>query len=110
MSIIPHGQAPRTTWNHSACTQQYDGQRPSVMAVIFPIALSLVSVAYASGQGAENEATRNIPLTVPAGVPLRLYLTKRIPKRFNAPVEAKTLSPIYAFDHEVIPAGTRVLG
>ena len=80
------------------------------MAVIFPIALSLVSVAYASGQSTENEPTRNIPLTVPAGVPLRLYLTKRIPKRFNAPVEAKTLSPIYAFDHEVIPAGTRVLG
>jgi hypothetical protein len=80
------------------------------MAVSLAIALSLVSVASAAGQGAGNEQMRNIPLTVPAGIPLRLYLTKRIPKRFNAPVEARTLSPLYAFDHEVIPAGTRVLG
>ena len=35
-------------------------------------------------------------LTVPTGVPLRLCLTKRIPKRLNAPVEAEMLSPIYA--------------
>jgi hypothetical protein len=49
-------------------------------------------------------------MTVPAGVPLRLYLTKRVSKRSNAPVEAKLLTPVYAFDHEVIPAGTQVFG
>ena len=51
-----------------------------------------------------------MPLTVPAGVPLRLYLTKRVSKRLDAPVAAKLLTPLYAFDHEVIPAGTQVLG
>src|SRR5579863_2573991 len=84
------------------------------MAVRLAIALCLVSVAFAAPQDAAtdsaNDHSRSISLTVPAGVPLRLYLTKRIPKRFNAPVEAKLLTPLYAFDHEVIPAGTQVLG
>ena len=52
----------------------------------------------------------SLPLVVPAGVPLRLYLTKRVSKRIDAPVEAKLLTPLYAFDHEVIPAGTQVFG
>jgi hypothetical protein len=80
------------------------------MAASLAIALSLVSVALTPGQDARNEQTRNIPLTVPAGVPLRLYLTKRIPKRTDAPVEARLMTPVYAFDHVVIPAGTLVLG
>jgi hypothetical protein len=72
------------------------------------IALSLTAGAF--GQDAGNDQTRSISLTVPAGVPLRLYLTKRVSKRLNAPVEAKLLTPVYAFDHEVIPAGTPVFG
>ncbi|MCU1337638.1 MAG: hypothetical protein JWO19_3219 [Bryobacterales bacterium] len=80
------------------------------MAARLAIALSLISVAIASPQDTGNDPTRNTSLTVPAGVPLRLYLTKRISKRSNAPVEARVLSPVYAFDHEVIPAGTQVLG
>jgi len=80
------------------------------MAARLAIALISAFVAVASPQDTGNGQTRNIPLTVPAGVPLRLYLTKRVPKRSDAPVEAKLLTPVYAFDHEVIPAGTRVLG
>src|SRR5258708_27027646 len=68
--------------------------------------LSLLPVWLALAQ----EPSRNVPLTVPAGTPLRLYLTKRIPKRLNAPVQAKMLAPLYAFDREVIPAGTQVFG
>ena len=66
----------------------------------------LVLIAIASAQ----DTSTTIPLTVPAGVPLRLYLTKRVSKRLDAPVAAKLLTPLYAFDHEVIPAGTQVLG
>src|SRR6202043_112390 len=44
------------------------------------------------------------------GATLRLYLTKRVSKRSGAPVEAKLLTPLYAFDHEVIPAGTEAFG
>ena len=68
--------------------------------------LSLLSVGLALAQ----EPSRIVPLTVPAGTPLRLYLTKRIPRRLNAPVQAKMLAPLYAFDREVIPAGTDVFG
>ena len=57
-----------------------------------------------------QQPSRDIALTVPAGAPLRLYLTERIPKRLNAPVRAKLLSPLYAFDREVVPIGTEVLG
>jgi len=39
-----------------------------------------------------------------------LYLTKRVSKRLAAPVEAKLLEPVFAFDREVIPAGTVALG
>jgi len=84
------------------------------MAVRLAIALSLVSIAFSAPQDTANDKatdqTRSISLTVPAGVPLRLYLTKRVAKRLNAPVEAKLLTPLYAFDREVIPAGTQVLG
>jgi hypothetical protein len=43
-------------------------------------------------------------------VPIRLYLTQRLPKRQGAPVEAKVIDPVYAFDHQVIPSGAIVLG
>jgi hypothetical protein len=57
-----------------------------------------------------QEPSLDISLAVPAGAPLRLYLTQRIPKRLNAPVRARMVSPLYAFDREVVPAGTEVFG
>jgi hypothetical protein len=51
-----------------------------------------------------------VPLTVPAGAAVRLYLTRKIPKKPGAPVEAKLLESVYAFDREVIPAGAVVMG
>src|SRR4029077_18096116 len=38
------------------------------------------------------------------------YLTKRVPKRTGAPVEARLLESVFAFDREVIPAGTVAQG
>src|SRR5260370_12068643 len=52
----------------------------------------------------------SISLTVPSGTPLRLYLTKKVSKRADSPVEAKVIEPVYAFDREVIPAGSMVTG
>ena len=69
-----------------------------------------VGAAIAAAPAQNNSQDQTTQLTVPAGSPLRLYLTKRIPKRPNAPVEAKVLEPVYAFDREVIPAGSQVLG
>jgi hypothetical protein len=70
----------------------------------------LVSVTFAYPQNSQSNQPQNIPLMIPAGVPLRLYLTKRVSKRMDAPVEAKLAVPVYAFDHEVIPSGTRAAG
>ena len=74
------------------------------LMVVKLVAGLFVLIAIASPQDS------SLPLVVPAGVPLRLYLTKRVSKRIDAPVEAKLLTPLYAFDHEVIPAGTQVFG
>ena len=74
--------------------------------------LGVFSLALLPGATAAGSESRQqeIPLVVPAGVPLRLYLTKRVPKRGGAPVEAKVLEAVYAFDRLVIPAGAVVLG
>ena len=73
------------------------------------IGFAVFSSALAAADPSANP-TATIPLTLPAGLPLRLYLTKRVSKKLNAPVEAKLLTPVYAFDHEVIPAGVPALG
>lgn len=75
---------------------------------ILTIGFSLLS----AGEGQTNDPPQasTIPITVPAGVPLRLYLTKRVSKKVDAPVEAKVLEAVFAFDHQVIPAGATVLG
>jgi hypothetical protein len=80
------------------------------MNVKYLTAIFLSVVVCAQPQASENEPQQSIPLTVPASVPLRVYLTKRVPKKVGAPVEAKLLEGVYAFDREVIPAGTVALG
>src|ERR1035438_8700122 len=71
--------------------------------------ISLFSLS-ASAQTAADEALPNISLTVPSGAPLRLYLAKRVSKRLGAPVEAKLLESVFAFDREVLPIGTVAMG
>jgi hypothetical protein len=63
-----------------------------------------------AGQAAGGDEAPEVPLSVPSGAPLRLYLTKKIPKRAGTPVEGKILEPVYAFDKEVVPAGSIVTG
>ena len=71
----------------------------------------LFSSPSASAQAVSpGETLPQISLSVPSGAPLRLYLTKRISKRAGAPVEAKLLESVFAFDREVIPAGTEAQG
>jgi hypothetical protein len=66
--------------------------------------------ASATAQTAADKETLKVSLSVPSGVPLRLYLTRRVSKRAGAPVEAKVLEPVFAFDREVVPAGTVAQG
>src|SRR5579885_785044 len=69
-------------------------------------AFSIAGTARSQSAGTAAE----VALTVPAGTPLRLYVTNRFSKRAGAPVSAKVLEPVYAFDREVIPAGAVVMG
>jgi hypothetical protein len=72
------------------------------------MAILVVSAVHGSPQSAED--TQTVPLVVAAGTPLRVYLTRRLSKRLNEPVESKLLDPLFAFDREVAPAGSQVLG
>lgn len=78
-----------------------------ILAVLF------FGVAQGAAQervGASKGPEERIALTVPAGAPLRVYLTKRLSKRLDLPVEARLIDPLFAFDRQVAPAGSRVLG
>src|ERR1035441_8777082 len=79
------------------------------LGILAAACISLFS-AWATAQTPADEETSKISLSVPSRAPLRLYLTKRVSKRLGAPVEAKLLEPVYAFDREGVPAGTVVRG
>jgi hypothetical protein len=64
----------------------------------------------ASGEQAATITKITVPLTVPAGTPLRLYITRRAWFRPGQQVTAKTIEPVWAFDRVVIPAGTVLNG
>ena len=83
--------------------------RPVLLCVVFLLASGSLAGQQTAGN-ANDPSSKTISLNVDAGVPLRVYLTKRLSKRLNEPVHAKLLDPVFAFDREVIPAGTEVLG
>jgi len=87
-------------------SDRINAQEVSRMKIGLTAAGISLFAAMASAQTTANEETPRISLDVPSGAPLRLYLTKRISKRAGAPVEAKLLEPVFAFDREVVPAGT----
>jgi hypothetical protein len=80
--------------------------RPGVLAII----VASLFVPAVDAQTPTEEGVFSVALHVPSGAPLRLYLTKRASKRVGAPVEAKVMEPIFAFDRQVVPAGTIALG
>jgi hypothetical protein len=69
-----------------------------------------LSGTLAIAQTTPDEGSPKVTLNIPSGVPLRLYLTRRVSKKLGEPVQAKLLEPVFAFDREVIPAGTVALG
>src|ERR1017187_6777608 len=70
----------------------------------------LVACISISALPAADEDNLKISIQVPPGAPLRVYLTRRLPKRLGAPVEAKVMESVFAFDREVVPVGTVALG
>ena len=51
-----------------------------------------------------------IPITLEKGTPLNIALDRPIPIRQGEPVEGVPLQPIYSFDREAVPKGSKVLG
>ena len=80
--------------------------------VLFVYALLSASflAAPAASQTTTDQQVPTVSLSVPTGAPLRLYITRRVPKQLGAPVEAKLMEAIFAFDREAVPAGTIALG
>jgi hypothetical protein len=77
--------------------------RPVLLCVVFLLASGPLAGQQNAGD-ANDPSSKTISLNVDAGVPLRVYLTKRLSKRLNEPVHAKLLDPVFAFDREVIPS------
>src|SRR5215467_2389594 len=65
--------------------------------------------AHAQSPAVLNDAQME-RLTVPEGAPLRVILTQKLRFKMNQPVHAKIVEPVYAFDREVLPEGTEILG
>jgi hypothetical protein len=65
----------------------------------------------ASSAIASHPAPSLIPLTVPAGTPLKVALDQEVRvQKVGQPVHGKTVEPVYAFDKLVVPAGSEVIG
>jgi hypothetical protein len=77
----------------------------SVFAVI-----SATGVAWSANDLPSATTTLQVPLTVAAGVPLRLYTIKRLRMRIGEPVQARLIDPVYAFDRIVVPSGAELQG
>src|SRR5947208_3483653 len=55
--------------------------------------------------------SQRIPLVVPAGTPLSVQLDKRLRLQgVGQPVEGRVVEPVFAFQKEVIPAGSELTG
>ena len=70
---------------------------------------ALTTVSSLSAAQPPDPAT--VRLTVAAGRSIEVVIDQRITiKSVGQPVSGNLVEPLYAFDREVVPAGTRVLG
>jgi hypothetical protein len=54
---------------------------------------------------------RSVALSLPVGTPLQVALDREVRvKRVGQPLQGHLLQPVYAFDHLVLPLGTKVQG
>jgi hypothetical protein len=59
----------------------------------------------------ETPAQRAVALSLPVGTPLQVALDREVRvKRVGQPLQGHLLQPVYAFDHLVLPLGTKVQG
>jgi hypothetical protein len=96
-------------------------KRLAVFCTILFVALLAVDAkpqsSAARGSYADSSAAGNLPtsrtmtLSVPVGTPLQVALDHETRvKKVGQPIQGHLMQPVYAFDHVVLPLGTRVLG
>ena len=69
------------------------------------------SVPPPSPASPQPEPTDSIPLTVPAGAPLKVSLDQEVRiQKVGQPVHGKVVEPVYSFDKIVVPVGSEVTG
>jgi len=81
-----------------------------VFCVFCGLYSSLATAQEKDAPVAGNAAPTPIALDVGRGVPLRVIVTGKLRFKENEPVHARTVEPLFAFDREVVPAGTEVSG
>ena len=87
-----------STWCQTLATRPAEPHPPSSDAVPLPAP-------------ALPEVSSSIPLTVPAGTPLKVALDQEVRIReVGQPVHGKVVEPVYSFDKIVVPAGSEVTG
>jgi hypothetical protein len=78
---------------------------------VFALLGCLTGAAYAQPAPATPTIRFTIvPLTVEKGFPLQVILTDKLHFKLHERVHGKIVEPVYAFDREVIPPGTDVVG
>jgi type IV secretory pathway VirB10-like protein len=67
--------------------------------------------ANAKDQDAHAVPPQTVALTIAKGSPLQIALDDEIQvKKVGQPVNGRIVEPVYAFDHVVVPVGSRVIG
>jgi hypothetical protein len=73
-------------------------------------ALFAATVAAASGAAWAQDTAAQAVESIPAGIPLRVQLDKTYRLRVGTKVQGHLTEPVYLFDHEVLPANSKVYG
>jgi hypothetical protein len=95
--------APTMVQNISACEET--PREDASVSLCAPPSLEGERIAV------EPVAPATIPLTIPTGTPLRIALDERVRiDHPGEPIHGKVVETIYAFDQEVIPAGSVATG
>ena len=86
----------------SACTLTATGQE-----CVAPKGLP----AEGASPRSESASPQNVALTVDKNTPLQIALEEEVRiKKVGQPIRGRTVQPIFAFDRQVVPAGTEVTG
>jgi hypothetical protein len=82
-----------------------------LVVLLFTLFVCFAGVADAQQAAVEDRLPFVVvPLNVPTGYPFEIILTDKLRFKLNEPVHGRIIEPVFAFDRQVIPSGTEVVG